>query len=196
MIGNNDAEAWEGGWALKAVMARAGSKLLVNGGELARERRQAAHRRGGRAQARQPDARGLYPEVPARERYRVLLSHYPCMPDARPDLMLSGHTHGGQFNLLGLTPFSIGFERLQPQAGIRWPSAAMLHRAAQNGIDFPPPTRYNRDSSRRTYPGVCVSQCFYPQIQKRIPGRFADAKPPSQWKAASSRRSPPCLSGG
>ena len=29
-----------------------------------------------------------------------------------------------------------------------------------------------------TYPGVCVSQCFYPQIHKRIPCRYADAKPP------------------
>jgi predicted MPP superfamily phosphohydrolase len=25
--------------------------------------------------------------------------------------MLSGHTHGGQFNLFGLNPYSIGFER-------------------------------------------------------------------------------------
>ena len=28
------------------------------------------------------------------------------------DLVLCGHTHGGQFNALGLTPYSIGFERL------------------------------------------------------------------------------------
>ena len=25
--------------------------------------------------------------------------------------MLSGHTHGGQFNLFGLTPYAVGFER-------------------------------------------------------------------------------------
>ena len=47
-----------------------------------------------------------------RARCRILLSHYPVLPDERPDLMLCGHTHGGQFNLLGLTPFAIGFERL------------------------------------------------------------------------------------
>ena len=40
------------------------------------------------------------------------MSHYPKLPELLPDLMLSGHTHGGQFNLLGLTPFAIGFERL------------------------------------------------------------------------------------
>ena len=46
--------------------------------------------------------------------YRILLSHYPVMPNVgpeqRPDLMLSGHTHGGQFNLLGVTPYAIYFE--------------------------------------------------------------------------------------
>lgn len=47
--------------------------------------------------------------------FRVLLSHYP-MPanygsSPRADLQLSGHTHGGQFNFLGLTPFTILFER-------------------------------------------------------------------------------------
>ncbi len=25
---------------------------------------------------------------------------------------------------------------------------------------------------------MCVSQCFYPQIIKRIPGRYVDVKPP------------------
>ena len=46
--------------------------------------------------------------------YRILLSHYPVFPEnaAPPDLMLSGHTHGGQFNALGLNPYSIGFERM------------------------------------------------------------------------------------
>ena len=42
--------------------------------------------------------------------YRLLLTHYPCWPRIPVDLTLSGHTHGGQVNLLGLNPFSLRFE--------------------------------------------------------------------------------------
>lgn len=37
--------------------------------------------------------------------YRILLSHAPhaCLLEEMPDLMLCGHTHGGQINVLGLT---------------------------------------------------------------------------------------------
>lgn len=45
---------------------------------------------------------------------RVLLSHYPVACDfgagAQPDLQLCGHTHGGQFNVLGITPYTFFFE--------------------------------------------------------------------------------------
>lgn len=57
-----------------------------------------------------PDARGLYPENREEGMYSILLSHYPCPPEVMPDLMLSGHTHGGQFNFMGITPFTVGFE--------------------------------------------------------------------------------------
>lgn len=113
VVGNNDREAWEDPDALRGVMAEAGVRLLVNeaceialpGGRLliagVDEYRHGA-----------PQARGLYPETATDDAFRLLLSHYPVVPEAPPDLMLSGHTHGGQFNLLGVTPYAIGFERL------------------------------------------------------------------------------------
>ena len=42
--------------------------------------------------------------------YRILLSHFPAPPECECELMLSGHTHAGQLNLLGVTPYSIGVE--------------------------------------------------------------------------------------
>lgn len=50
--------------------------------------------------------------------FRLLMAHYPksillhrenCVQP--PHLALAGHTHGGQLRFLGLTPYSIGFER-------------------------------------------------------------------------------------
>ena len=55
-----------------------------------------------------PRTRDLFSAVDA---YRILLSHFPCAPDCACELMLSGHTHAGQCNLLGLTPYALGFER-------------------------------------------------------------------------------------
>ena len=115
VLGNNDAEAWPDVNDLRMVMARAGVQLLVNeaatlsvnGGRLIL---------GGVDEHKlgRPDARGLLPEASAPDAYRVLLSHYPCPPNISCDLMLSGHTHGGQFNLLGITPYAVGFERIFP----------------------------------------------------------------------------------
>ncbi len=67
--------------------------------------------------------------------YRILLSHQPVQPDCACDLMLSGHTHGGQMNFFGLTPYSVGFEHRLKQLAVRG-----LHRisgmnlAVCNGI--------------------------------------------------------------
>ncbi|MBQ8110207.1 MAG: metallophosphoesterase family protein [Clostridia bacterium] len=110
--GNNDSEAWESDRALRREMAGFGCKLLVNqsaalplaGGTLII---------GGVDEHRHgcPRADGLFPARPSRKHYRILLSHYPSIPAQKPELMLSGHTHGGQFNLLGVTPYAVGFER-------------------------------------------------------------------------------------
>ena len=113
VAGNNDREAWPDVEALRRAMAGAGMALLLNESETVEVR-------GGRliiagvdeARYGRPDFRGLYPADPSPSRFRVLLSHYPVPPKAMPDLMLCGHTHGGQFNLLGVTPYTVGFERL------------------------------------------------------------------------------------
>ena len=51
--------------------------------------------------------------------YRILLSHFPSPPDCSCDLILSGHTHGGQANFLGITPYSFGFEHRYRLMGVR-----------------------------------------------------------------------------
>ena len=113
VMGNNDAEAWKGNLrTLRRTMSRAGCKLLINqsvcipldGGTLCVGGIDEYHYGHPR-----PDR--LWRDPVRQPRYRILLSHYPVLPDERPDLMLCGHTHGGQFNCLGLTPFAIGFER-------------------------------------------------------------------------------------
>ncbi len=124
VIGNNDAEAWEDDLkGLSRVMAVAGCRLLINqavniplgGGVL---------RIGGLDEYRygHPHPELLWRGKGPGNSYRILLSHYPVLPEQRPDLMLCGHTHGGQFNLLGLTPYAIGFERFSRP---RRPSAAI-----------------------------------------------------------------------
>ena len=113
VLGNNDAEAWNGKLrALRKTMSQAGCRLLINasvdlplgGGKLCVEG--IDEYRYGNAHTNR-----LWSVEGSGNRYRILLSHYPVLPEEQPDLMLCGHTHGGQFNLLGLTPYAIGFER-------------------------------------------------------------------------------------
>ncbi len=117
VIGNNDAEAWaDNTRELRKTMAASGCKLLVNR-SVDVPRGEGIIRIGGIDEYRHghPRFEKLYGADTPRQCYRILLSHYPVVPNVgpeqRPDLMLSGHTHGGQFNLLGLTPYAIGFER-------------------------------------------------------------------------------------
>ena len=113
VLGNNDREAFPDPDDLRRALWPCGIELLVNesrtiklkGGRLVIAGLD-EYRRGN------PDPSGLYPEESRSDCYRILLSHYPRAVDPMPDLMLSGHTHGGQFNCLGVTPYTIGFERL------------------------------------------------------------------------------------
>ena len=119
VLGNNDAEAWKNRYhQLRSLLAKAGCRLLVNESE-------SLTFNGGHiivagtdeCNYGHPDYTNLYPSSASSDTYRILVSHYPILPKVQPDLLLSGHTHGGQFNILGLTPYSVGFERiLKPRA--------------------------------------------------------------------------------
>ncbi len=104
--GNNDHKSRDD---LRKLAADAGVTLLVN------ESRRVTlpggileiggvdeHKRGD------PRSAGLFSNGGA---YRILLSHFPAPPDCACELMLAGHTHGGQLCPFGLTPYSVGFER-------------------------------------------------------------------------------------
>ena len=89
------------------MMAENGVKLLLNEGDvIALPGGKIAvagcddHKYGS------PETKGIFPEGD----YRILVSHQPCKPECAAELMLSGHTHGGQFNIFGITPYFIGFE--------------------------------------------------------------------------------------
>lgn len=112
--GNNDLESMP---SLSETMARAGVTLLNNslvslplaGGRLMIGGCD-DHKYG------HPQTRNLFGDASA---YRILLSHFPVKPDCKCELMLSGHTHAGQCNVLGVTPYSIGFEHEYGMLGVR-----------------------------------------------------------------------------
>ena len=103
-LGNNDREI--PGFAR---MLEGHARLLVNGSVLLE-----GLRLGGVDERKHghPRPEAVFPHDGASA--RVLLSHYPVACDfgagARPDLQLSGHTHGGQFNVLGISPYTFFFE--------------------------------------------------------------------------------------
>ena len=103
-LGNNDREL--PGFAR---MLEGHARLLVNGSVLLE-----GLRLGGVDERKHghPRPEAVFPHDGASA--RVLLSHYPVACDfgagARPDLQLCGHTHGGQFNVLGITPYTFFFE--------------------------------------------------------------------------------------
>ena len=103
-LGNNDREL--PGFAR---MLEGHARLLVNGSVLLE-----GLRLGGVDERKHghPRPEAIFPHDGASA--RVLLAHYPVACDfgagARPDLQLSGHTHGGQFNVLGISPYTFFFE--------------------------------------------------------------------------------------
>ena len=115
--GNNDVTRFSGDKEkIKRVMQDAGVCLLRN--ECARislngKKIEIAGARN--AYFETPDVKGLFSDDESA--YRILLAHEPVkktLADAqgRADLMLSGHTHGGQVNVMGFTCYELlGYER-------------------------------------------------------------------------------------
>ena len=104
VMGNNDREAFPDAQALRKIAESGGMKLLVN---------ESVILENGLAIGGCDDhkwGRPVTGNLFGGGTYRILISHFPVKPDCDADLMLSGHTHGGQFNFLGITPYSIGFE--------------------------------------------------------------------------------------
>ena len=106
--GNNDSELFPDRSILRRKLEKIGIRLLNNecislvlpGGSL--------HIAGcDEPKHGHPRTENIYPP---RASYRILLSHYPVLPDCDADLMLSGHTHGGQCNFCGITPYALGYE--------------------------------------------------------------------------------------
>ncbi|MBP3411161.1 MAG: metallophosphoesterase [Clostridia bacterium] len=113
--GNNDKASMP---TLQSTMARAGVTLLNN-------RSITLAYNGGRIHIGgcddhkygSPCTSDLFSD--GQDGYRILISHWPVQPDCACELMLSGHTHAGQFNILGITPYSVLFERKFRLLGVK-----------------------------------------------------------------------------
>lgn len=119
-IGNNDREALSCG-ELRELAAHGGVRLLINESVCLRIGSGNLKIAGiDEYKYGNPDARGLFRDAVHSEflrsqggEFRVLLSHHPKIPEyagtPAADLQFSGHTHGGQFNFFGITPYTLGY---------------------------------------------------------------------------------------
>ena len=120
VCGNNDLEAFGSYERVNAAFDKNGIQLLWNSGvQLGRVFL------GGVSECKTglPDCKRTLQSA-EKDSYRVLVSHYPLkklLPNDA-DLMMAGHTHGGQFNFLGITPYTVGYEwfrGIRQVAGVR-----------------------------------------------------------------------------
>lgn len=115
-VGNNDMESagaaqitdWAGAAGIKLLINRQFRLAVSDGSLLILGLDEPKHGRPDLSLLRMPAQPG---------EYRVLLMHSPLplaeMPDnlsTPPQLILCGHTHGGQLSLFGFNPYSIGYE--------------------------------------------------------------------------------------
>jgi len=120
VLGNNDCEhLYHGGHRLTGELLRAGIVTLIDSEARIDLPGGARLRVAGLNSLREytEPAAPFFADSGERD-LRLLMAHYPqsirmhldnCL--APPHLALSGHTHGGQLRFLGLTPYSIGYER-------------------------------------------------------------------------------------
>ena len=113
VYGNNDAEVFSDTRSFERAVKSFGGQLLVNRSVTVNAdgcRISFGGLHECRYHKQQPEK--LYTDEAD---IRICMSHYPVMPaflpDRKPDVLLCGHTHGGQFNALGFTPYCVGFER-------------------------------------------------------------------------------------
>ncbi len=116
--GNNDTQRFKGDeGAFRSELEKAGIRLLSNECAVVSIPRRQKMEIGGVADIfkHTPSAKGLFSSEEGV--YRILVSHAPhafllreC--ETPPELMLSGHTHGGQINVLCFTCYELlGYER-------------------------------------------------------------------------------------
>lgn len=121
VFGNNDRECFPDGYhPLIQAAAKSGAAMLVDQ-TIQVDTGAGLISIAGLDEFRhaKPLKHALFSETDASS-LRILLAHYPQSvsrymkeyPSFAPHLGFSGHTHGGQFRLGSLTPFSIGFEHL------------------------------------------------------------------------------------
>lgn len=143
VMGNNDAERFPGPTEgeLRRLMARAGAELLVNQRVLVRASGGMIVVGGvGEAKYHGRTAHGLFRDCRSGDA-RLLLSHYPQgirrilgrVKGPKPQLALCGHTHGGQINLFGLSPYSLGYEGKYLVGGER-PMVGGLYRVEETQV--------------------------------------------------------------
>lgn len=119
VLGNNDCECFPADQSrLIEAAAQAGVRILVDQA-VTIETEGGAITVSGLDEYRQakPPQDPLFTEESSSS-LRILLSHYPQSSGRHlkkgkglmPHLAMAGHTHAGQFRILGLTPYSIGYE--------------------------------------------------------------------------------------
>lgn len=147
VLGNNDKECFGSAFPLMRGLAeKAGMRLLIN--ETARIALPGgALYIGGLDEWKHgtPMAKGMFAGADEND-FRLLLTHYPhctdlaCAQAAKePQLSLSGHTHGGQIRVFGLSCYNFGYGKRYVRRSERffltgWREMGGVRMLVSNGV--------------------------------------------------------------